>query len=123
MKLPSLACGMLLATIILVTVRANAAPVHLFCKQRGQDSVARQATVDETLQTAFFGTDAAAHANFSETNIKWSGMYDGGPNSFESYKASFVLDRVTGVLDVHYAESFDYSSEAEFECNVSRTKF
>lgn len=114
---------MLLATMILLTVRANAAPINLYCKQRDHDSAARQVTVDETLQTAFFGTDAASHADFAETNIKWSGTYEGGPDSLEAHKASFVLDRVTGVLVVHYAESFDYLSEAEFECAVSRIKF
>ncbi len=123
MKSQSLAYGMLLATIILVTVRANAAPVNLSCKEKGHESVARQVTVDENNETAFFGTDAASHADFTETNIKWSGTYDGEPDSFESYKASFVLDRVTGVLFVHYSKSLDYLSEAEFQCTVSKIKF
>lgn len=115
--------AMVLTTIILFTVRTNAAPVNLSCKERGRDSAARQVTIDENRQTAFFGADAPSNANFTETNIKWSGTFDGEPNSSEAYKASFILDRVTGVLIVSYAENLDYLSKAEFECTVSSIKF
>jgi hypothetical protein len=112
---------MVLFTTILVTVPANAAPVNLICKAVGRNSPARQVTIDESRQTASFAEDAASTANFTETKVKWFGTFEVN-RSFSDYAASFLLDRVTGILSVHY-ENLHYSVETEFGCTVTGTMF
>jgi hypothetical protein len=123
MKPQCIVRAMVLTTIFLFTAHADAAPVNLYCRETGAVRATRQVTFDKSLGTAFFGTDAPSAASFSETNIKWSGTFDADPNSPEAFRASFVLDRVTGVLAVHYVEYMDYLYKAEFQCAVSAIKF
>jgi hypothetical protein len=111
----------LLTKAILLAVSANAASVHLLCKATSTNRPAHQVTIDERRQTVTFGEDDPSLANFSETKIKWFGTFAVYPN-FSDYAASFLLDRVTGVLTVSY-ESPNNSREADFECTATGRKF
>jgi len=117
MKLQYMVRWMVLAAIVLVAAHAFAAPVNLVCKNdhyNEYNTETHRITFDENMTTAFFDDDPESIASFTATNIKWFGFL-----SKYAPKATFNLDRISGVLSIDVPGG----SAGKYNCVVAENKF
>ena len=122
MKLQNLFLGAVLAFMMLIATRANAAAVNLTCTLVDTPTSSAQLTFDEEQRTVLFGTHPTAAATFTATDITWE-TPSGDVDPAHRAPFEFDLNRMTGVLKMSYYESNGrnwFTQVTSYNCAVAQ---